>query len=806
MRDHVERVATAALFHDIGKFWSRTGAERPYTQQEADHFGTYAHALWSAAFVERRLGDSEMAGWVRAHHAVDTRESLLISLADWLSSGEREKDEDQATGPAAAAALESPLQYVARDDTAAGNGPRWVLPLTGHSDLGLEFMPRQDAGSVREKYASLWKGFTEAAKALFPDHRDHTTCLALLREFTARVPAATPTRVGAYIPDISLYDHARATAALAACFVAGALDETQVREVRSALTGKSSGHPALAAPLCQLACGDLSGIQDFLYSIVSEGAARTLRGRSFALQLLAEGIAHHLLERAGVPASCLLFSGGGRFYLLLPRDVDVQALAADAARAVHEGLRGDLAVHAAAVPLRAGDFFEGRMAAKWGEVGLVLGDLKRRRYTALAESDYVSVFGVTDEGGFKGRCEVCGCECDADTKTKCPDCEEYERLGQELGTASALLRTEADPPRARGINRVLAPLGFEYHLVGDQHSTPHNRVLEAQMLGAYNPARFLNGMNLCASAAVTRRWAARAWPRNGNGAGSVRTFKELAAASTGIPKLGVLRADVDNLGQLFATGLGKRATLSRVASLSSALGDFFEGYLPDVAQGDYPHTVGVLYAGGDDLFVVGAWSEVIDFAVHVREDFARFCCENPAFTLSGGVAIIDDHLPLRHAARLAGDAEEAAKHFTRDDKREKDALTLFDTPIGFEEFGRFRDFHELLMELLGEGGLPQSFLRRLFDIWETYKAERDHLARQHQNGKLSAAQLKRVAQWQRWRWMLTYGLREFSKKHKDKAEHIEDVQRRVLDDGPGRIEDRLGVPLRWTELKLRKEG
>jgi CRISPR-associated protein Csm1 len=565
---------------------------------------------------------------------------------------------------------------------------------------------------------------------------------------------------------------------------------------------KRYDHPALETPVCQLACGDLSGIQDFLYSIVSKHAAKTLRGRSFALQLLCEGIAHHLLDRAGVPASCLLFSGGGRFYLLLPRDVDVQALAADAARAVHDGLRGDLAVHVAAVPLRAGDFFEGRMAEKWGEVGLALGATKRRRYTALAEDDYDSVFGVMDEGGFKGRCEVCGCECDADAETLCPDCDEYARLGHELGQAQALLRTEADPAHARGVNRALAPLGFAYHLAGDGPKPP-GRVLEAQMLGAYTPARFLDGRNLHPGVSVTRRWAARAWPRNGDG--GVRTFEELAEASTGIHKLGVLRADVDNLGRLFATGLGNRATLSRVASLSSSLGDFFEGYLPEVALGDYPHTVGVLYAGGDDLFVVGAWSEVIDFAVQIREDFSRFCCDNPAFTLSGGVAVIDDHLPLRHAARLAGDAEEAAKHYTRDG-REKDALTLFESPIGFEEFGRFREFHELLVDLLGEGGLPQSFLRRLFDIWETYQAERDHLARQQQPGQLNATQLKRLAQWQRWRWMLTYGLREFSKKHKEQAERIEDVQRRLLDDGPHSIEDRLGVPLRWTELKLRKEG
>jgi CRISPR-associated protein, Csm1 family len=47
-----------------------------------------------------------------------------------------------------------------------------------------------------------------------------------------------------------------------------------------------------------------------------EGAARTLRGRSFYVQLLTEGVADFILRRLGLPPTNLIYAGGGNFYLL----------------------------------------------------------------------------------------------------------------------------------------------------------------------------------------------------------------------------------------------------------------------------------------------------------------------------------------------------------------------------------------------------------------------------------------------------------------------------------------------------------
>ena len=67
--------------------------------------------------------------------------------------------------------------------------------------------------------------------------------------------------------------------------------------------------------------------------------------------------------------------------------------------------------------------------------------------------------------------------------------------------------------------------------------------------------------------------------------GNRKTFDELAIPRRGnFQRWGVLRMDVDNLGNLFQEGFGKKASMSRIASLSFSLRVFFEGWLPQLAK------------------------------------------------------------------------------------------------------------------------------------------------------------------------------------------------------------------------------
>ena len=98
--------------------------------------------------------------------------------------------------------------------------------------------------------------------------------------------------------------------------------------------------------------------------------------------------------------------------------------------------------------------------------------------------------------------------------------------------------------------------------------------------------------------------------------------------------------------------------LSRYATLSRQLSLFFKHYINNVCKGDISGEGGIkpknfylnpgrseeykrkgkalsiVYSGGDDVFVVGAWNEVIEFAIDnkisVKE--AEVVLKNPAFS------------------------------------------------------------------------------------------------------------------------------------------------------------------------------
>ncbi len=811
MDTKLERLATAALLHDIGKFWSRTGAPRPFTEQEAADFsGSWQYALWTGQFVEQYLEDAELAAWARMHHSPDSIESSIISLADCLSSGERRLDDTQQTGAPESAPLVNILSCLRISGEQPEGASGSVLPLSQHGDFEAASLPLSAETTLsKDDYGALWKAFSAQAECAGRRPLRHSTWLALIRRFCSRIPAATPTRVGAWIPDISLYDHARTTAAISACLYAQGLSEAKVSELRTALSSRKADHPALAEPVCRLICGDLSGIQQFLYTIATKHAAKTLRGRSFALQLVAEACALYLCEQAGVPECCILYNGGGRFYALLPVKTDVQAIAERLSERVHAAFEGRLSMHLGDVAVTPSDFQAGRFSQLWTAAGRAATAEKARKYTMLARNDYDAVFGFQDQGGETSKCSVCGAEgklqpYEADIEV-CEDCAEYEELGRHLPYAQWLVRS-APTDRSSALHRFFNTLGCDYTIAVKAEEVQRLDAWEITQLNGFD-IKGLEALRPPSNCALGYRLTARAWPRDNSG--SVLTFEEMAAQARGTKKLGVFRADVDNLGALFSLGLGDGATMSRVAAVSTLLSDFFEGYLHHLVDTEYANTVGVVFAGGDDLFVVGAWDDIFDFAVRLGRDFDTYTGANPDLTFSGGIVIVDDYLPIRYAAQMAANAEETAKSYSRGG-REKNALTLFGTPLGFEELPAFTSFKELLLDTLAPAdgpGVPKSFLRRLFDIWEAYLRERKIIDRRVRGRDPTLETAKAEARWQRWRWLLVYGIRKFAKSCSERSAEIKEVQRRLLEPYEGKlsIEDRLGVPLRWVELLTREE-
>ncbi len=146
---------------------------------------------------------------------------------------------------------------------------------------------------------------------------------------------------------------------------------------------------------------------------------------------------------------------------------------------------------------------------------------------------------------------------------------------------------------------------------------------------------------------------------------------ELAARAGGRPIWGVLRGDVDN----FAIRLRRLQTIEEHLLLSMTYKQFFAGELKILcSMPDYWRKVSIIYSGGDDFAVFGAWDALIPLAREIQRLFQRFAVENlkdlpgpegktitMALALAAGV---DD--PLAAVFENAGSALELAKSADKD--------------------------------------------------------------------------------------------------------------------------------------------
>jgi CRISPR-associated protein Csm1 len=236
-------------------------------------------------------------------------------------------------------------------------------------------------------------------------------------------------------------------------------------------------------------------------------------------------------------------------------------------------------------------------------------------------------------------------------------------------------------------------------------------------------------------------------------AGELKTFEHLAqdaleldreGSPLGKPFLAVLKADVDRLGFLFGFGLRDphdskqdRATLSRYASLSRMLDLFFTGYLQERLRRDYPQTYTV-YAGGDDLLLIGPWRQMIALATDLREQFRRYVDGNPNITLSAGLALCKANQPLNRTVWETEERLEQAKDAGRDR-----ASLLGEQPVRWDDLLPLLAKAETLNEWLRAGWLNTALVYKVLHFAE----ERRRAEQPDENGMFDLAHANWRARW-----------------------------------------------------------
>ena len=544
-----------------------------------------------------------------------------------------------------------------------GEHPGHTLPphaLDGCLRLPLDGSFRLSAGDYEQILLTLRRELS----ALPPQEEWLNSLLSVWESCMSTVPSSTNTGES---PDISLYDHSKVTAAVGACISEYLLDRGET-DYFTALVQQEQSFRLQQAFL--LYSADFSGIQKFIYSVSTRNALKSLRSRSFFLELCMEHYIDELLQLCGLSRANLLYSGGGYCYVLLPNtEKAVRTIQAWNTRFndfLIEQFGVRLYLADGYTPCSANDLTntpaeEAPYQAMFRRVSRQVAKKKLHRYSV----QQLRRMNQSHQDPGQRECRICG-RTDAlrdgeEDTCICLWCALFESLSRKIQGQDVYV-----------VSRDAAGADFALPAAqGELSFILTNEARARQLLAGEGVARVYTKNRFCAGL----RYSTRIYV--GDYAAS-NSMDELAQQAAGVRRIAVCRMDVDNLGHAFISGFEQEnekdpvrrmryVNLSRTSAFSRQMSLFFKGYINGILEG---LQVSIVYAGGDDVFLVGAWNDVLEAAQRIQRNLTAFSCG--ALTLSAGIGIFDPHYPIRLSAEETAALEEAAKHLPG-----KNAVALF---------------------------------------------------------------------------------------------------------------------------------
>lgn len=729
-RKEYHTVVLAALLHDIGKFMQRAEVQLGDTSRQMEstlcpvNKGIYSHkhVLWTDYFFEScvRLpagfSKSEIGRLSAIHHRPDSALAEIITVADRLSSGmdrdSMRQDEEAGRDAYKKMRLRPVFESLELDLPVKGAVYRYELkPLNDPVDVfpraQAELNPPEGESLVRS-YRVLWDEFAVQVGNLATDdfHVFYCGLNQLLQQYTWCISSSTMD-----YPDVSLYDHVKTTAAIAAClyrYHAPLLDQKDVRDYD--------------AEKFVLVVGDLSGIQDYLFNIKHIGAggsAKRLRARSFTVSLMTEITVQRFIRLFELWEPNVLMSSGGKFYLLLPNlpdtDEKIERLEGEIRSWLYENLNAEIGINIATLKLAGKDF--SAFQKVFSEINARLQQKKLVPFSSVLSgpSGWSDAF-ILDHAVFGEEEKLCkGCgrlpgSRIEDDKHFCGWCEQDKDIGAQLPKADY---TALYDDEKRSLFKLL---GHSFEFVKDLKDISGRPYLILSL------AQWATNNRL----PVSRRFLAQHIPvlavedcsdcdcdeKDEVKAGQPMMFQCIARKSEGKRIVAYLKADVDRLGELFAHGFkGVTKSVSRLATMSRMLDLFFSGYIEKLLTHKENRHIYTVYSGGDDLLLIGPWNKTIHFAKKVQEEFTRFICYNPNLTLSAGVILAKPRMPVFRSVEMADMAIEEAKETPKDAGR--DQVWLFGECVKWNQVDQVLDHAQQLSSWIEKKTISVGFGRNL---------------------------------------------------------------------------------------------
>jgi len=749
---HKHAVYTAAFIDHIEKLLPREfnrgdwGLDDPFMNLAAGHHKPQTAMQWIIAMADRvssGFDRDEFEDYNKGIGVQDYKKTRLLTMFEGIATDGRWKEDK----------LESyrfryPLKELSPENIFPVDKEKYKLP---------------NSEEASKEYSSLFFDFVVSLEKLAHKQNIHLWFEhfdSLFMIFASHIPAAT---VGKVVPDISLYDHSKTTSALASAIYlyhqqSGNMEIEKIKDYDD--------------KKFLIVTGDFYGIQNFIFSeggSTNKASAKLLRGRSFAVSLISELAADMLCREIGLTPSSIVLNAAGKFTLIAPNTEETK----EKIKAVEERINdwliknfyGESAIGISFIEASYDDFVSKRFDSLWDKLAK---ESEKKKYNKIAlEKHGGEIAGYLDQFNNeldKKLCPFCGkrpsdtdMENDSllgDEKSACKICRDHIYIGANLVKAQRIAITTVDAD-IKG-EKLCEPIFSEYQVSLDVTGKLGELANAGTLLKYWDisiakdgniakdvTAKFINGYVPKYSKddeteeVINRLLYGNKSEKTKNELfdmikeGLPKTFHHISKWAlnpsdkrdkfTGIEALGILKADVDNLGLIFACGL-RRQSLSRLATLSRQMNHYFSIYLPFILRTKEEfRNIYTVFAGGDDLFLIGPWNKIIDFALFLNISFNEYVCDNREITISSGISINKPGEPVPSIAERAEDALKKSKGNGRD------SITFFDEPLKWKDFVELNNIKNTIEEWMDKSYVNNAMLFRLNTFSSMAKLEKELL-------------------------------------------------------------------------------
>lgn len=741
------KVALAALLHDIGKLLSRcdnyvkTRALKNAKHQEASV--GFLKDLNSANILKL---DKEFEELVKRHHESnlideeyrvqgieDTKlENLayIISRADNYSSSER-RDEDDKTSSYKKRPLDCLFSQLYLNTSTEDSSNRYKLTkLSSENIFPMDFKENTQLDLTKlvdEMYRELKNLNTEDFNSFF------VTMYHILEKYTWCIPSDTTKT----ICDISLFDHLKTTSAIAL--------SSYIYHKETGTLNKKEVKDDDCKRFLVLGC-EIVGLKDFVQDIrTTKKSAKRLRGRAFLGNLLNESLIYKILKELDLTIANNIFNKGNRAYILVPNT---------------ENTKGKLNKLQEKVNRYLYKQFEGELYFSIGSVALSGKELKS--FTTILERLEIAIennrnktfnnlileYPVIDCENIEGVCPTCNKYFVSEGEEECNLCV----LDQNIGKWLAKTRYIAFYDEEIEFDKKVDILNKGFHVaffenaeeINKVKSKPFiiNNIKSTELLSKYPSAfKFYSSYVPMYEDMESYLKFNKTEQRNIDYSSEIKNFVAISDNAKGVKNLAILQMKIDNIDLLIDIGfLGSKkitqisleesdekesiydyTSISRIATLNRMISAFKENYIfhlfsqkrfievqlikEKIKVDLYNHYV--LNSSGDGITIIAPWNEAIFTAEYIQDEFKRFVGNNRDITTSASITLIKNKEPLVTGLKKSEISLKKAQALGGN------GIMIFDRFVKWIRFNRVFDLGEFISNNLKNGVYSQSFIYRL---------------------------------------------------------------------------------------------